>query len=73
MKTLSLPAKKPPPKNICVVNFQNKAIKYIKLSKILNKPDVIAQKPRELQNKENRPVITYKLNNTIETRKCGTF
>ena len=39
-------------------NFQSKANEYIKLSKILNKPDVIAQIPRERQNKENGPVIT---------------
>ena len=51
--------KKAPPKNICIINFQNKAIDYIKLFKILNKPNVIVQLPRELQNKENRPVISY--------------
>ena len=28
--------KKPPPKNICIINFQNKVIEYIKLSEILN-------------------------------------
>ena len=53
--------KKPPLKNICIINFQNKVTEYIKLSEILNIPDVIAQLPRELQNKENKPVITYKL------------
>ena len=29
--------KKPPPKSICIINFQIKATEYIKLSKILNK------------------------------------
>ena len=64
-KTLN---KKTSPKNICIINFQNKAIEYIKPSEILNKPYVIAQQPRELQNKENRPVITYKFTNTIRNR-----
>ena len=68
--------KKPPPKNICIINFQNKAVEYIKFSKILNKPDIIAQQPRELQNKENRPAITDKLTNTIRNKISnykGTF
>ena len=60
--------KKNPPKNICIINFQNKAIEYIKLSKILNKPEVIAQLPRELQNKENRLMITYNLPYTIRNK-----
>ena len=46
----------------------SKQSKYIKLSEILNKPDVIAQLPRELQCKEKRPVITYKLTNTIRNK-----
>ena len=29
---------------------------------------IIAQLPRELQNKENRPVITYRLTNTIRSK-----
>ena len=62
------PNKIPPPKNICIINFQNKAVEYAKLSEILKKPDIIAQLPRELQNKENRPVITYKLTNTIRNK-----
>ena len=40
----------------CVINFQNKAIEYIKLSKVLNKPDIIVKLSKELQNKENRSV-----------------
>ena len=60
--------KKTSPKNICVINFQNKAIEHIKLSKILNEPDVISQLPMELQNKENRPIITYKLSSTIRNK-----
>ena len=60
--------KKTPLKNICIINFQNKAIEYIKLSKILTKSAAIAQLPRELENKKNRPVITYKLINTIRNK-----
>ena len=37
-------------------------------SKIHNKPDVIAQLPMELQSKENRPVVTYKLTNTFRNK-----
>ena len=39
--------KKPPSKNIRIINFQKEATEYIKLCKILNKPDVIAQLPRK--------------------------
>ena len=61
--------KKTSPKNVCVINFQNKPIEHIKLSKILNEPDVISQLPMELQNKENRPpIITYKLSSTIRNK-----
>ena len=52
--------KKSQPKNICIINFQNHASEYIKLSHI------IAQLPRELQNKEL--VITYKLTNIIRNK-----
>ena len=51
-----------------IINFQNKAIEYIRLSQILNKPDVVAQLPRKLQKKESRRVITYKLTNTIRNK-----
>ena len=39
--------KKLPSKNISITNFQKEAIEYIKISKIFNKPDVIAQLPRK--------------------------
>ena len=65
---LSTSNKKPPTKNICIINFQNKAIEFIKLSKIFNKSDFIPQLAREFQNKENRPVITYKLIHTIKNK-----
>ena len=60
--------KNAPPKNICIINFQNRAIEYIKVSQIVNKPEAIVQLQRELQNKENRRVITYKLTNTIRNK-----
>ena len=60
--------KNAPPKNICIINFQNRAIEYIKVSQIVNKPEAIVQLQGELQNKENRRVITYKLTNTIRNK-----
>ena len=60
--------KKAPPKNICIINFQNRAIEDIKVSQIVNKPEAIVQLRRELKNKENRHVITYKLANTIRNK-----
>ena len=72
--------KKSPSKNICITNFKNKAIEYtmelswyIKLSKTRNKSCiaqkiVLAQLSRELPNKENRPLITYKLTITIRNK-----
>ena len=46
------PKPKPPSQNMCVASFQNKAVVYIKLSKIRTQPGIIAQLPRELENKE---------------------
>ena len=46
------------PKNTCIISFQNNAIEYIP-HKIFNKPDVIDQLPRELQNKENIPIKLF--------------
>ena len=43
--------KNPPPKIIRIINFQNKAIGHIKLSKILNKSEVMVQVPRKFKIK----------------------
>ena len=57
--------KKPLPKTYVLSIFKRKLLSTSNSRKHLTKPDVIAQLPEELQNKFNRPVITYKLTNTI--------
>ena len=49
-------------------NFQNKTNEQIKIYKIPSKAGVLAQLPREHQNKENRPVFTYELTNTSRNK-----
>ena len=60
--------KKSPPKNVCVVNFDNKALEAINLSKIFRHQDVISVLPEDLQGDDNIPVVTYKLGGTIRNK-----
>ena len=60
--------KKPTPKYLCTVNFCNKAVECIRLSSIFNLPEVIQLLPSELQTKENIPVVTFKLGNTVRNK-----
>jgi len=60
--------KKQAPKHICTVYFDNKAVESIHLSNIMNHPDIISSLPEDLRNKEDRPVVTYKLSNTIRNK-----
>ena len=39
-KSLPVKSKKPPPKNVCHIHFDNKGIEMINLSSILNSPDI---------------------------------
>ena len=56
------------PKYICTVEFDNKTVESIRLSKILRDPEVIALLPDELQKDENIPVVTYTLGSTIRNK-----
>ena len=53
------------PKNVCVVNFNNKAMESIRLQKIFKDPNIIKLLPNTFQKEENIPTITYKLGKTI--------
>ena len=64
----SVKNKKPPPKYVCTVFFDNKAVEYIQVSKLLNHPDLVPLLPNSLQDRENRPVVTYKLGPTIRSK-----
>ena len=63
-----LTTKKSPPKHICVVKYDNKALEAINLSKILHFPDVISALPSDLQSEDHIPVVTYKLGGTIRNK-----
>ena len=63
-----LTTKKSPPKHVCVVKFDNKALEAINLSKILHFPDVISALPSDLQSEDHIPVVTYKLGGTIRNK-----
>ena len=57
------------PNNICNVKFVNKGMELIRLPSILNDPEVIQHLPsKDLQTKENIPVVTYNLGNTIRNK-----
>ena len=66
--TSNKPTKKPAPKHVCTVKFDNKSIEAIRLSKILNHPDIFSTITLKLQNKEDIPVVTYKLGSTVRNK-----
>ena len=60
--------KKIRPKYICTVNFDNKAIEAIRLSQIFNHPNTVNKLPPDMQTKDDIPMVTFKLNNTIRNK-----
>ena len=58
-------SKKPVPKYITPIIFDNKAVQLIRISRIVNHPDVIETLASSLQNGDNIPVVTYKLDGTV--------
>ena len=56
------------PKNVCVVNFVNKGLDDIHLSKIFNSPEVVALLPECLQNDDDIPSVTTKLDPPIRAK-----
>ena len=60
--------RKTAPKHICTVTFDNKGVEAIRLPKLLNDPEVTSKLPADMQNKENNPVVTYRLGGTIRNK-----
>ena len=57
------------PKNICIVQFINKGVEKIHLSSIFNIPEIVNLLPSpELRTRDNLPVVTYSLGNTIRNK-----
>ena len=50
------------------MEFGNKAMEAIRLSKMLKYSNMICKLPRELQDSENVPVVTYKLDKPIRNK-----
>ena len=61
-------SKKHIPKHICNVRFDNKALESIRLPAILNLPEVVSKLPSDMREKEEIPVVTYSLTNTIRNK-----
>ena len=57
-----------PPENLCIVQFNSKAIEMIRLPSILKNHEVIKLLPDVLQKQENIPVVTYRLGKTIRNK-----
>ena len=61
-------AKNLPPKYTCLVEFHNKAVEAINLASIFRKHEVIHLLPSDMREKDNLPMVTYKLCSTIRNR-----
>ena len=60
--------RKPVPKNVIVINFVNKGLDDIHISKIFRSADVISLLPEALQNEEDIPRVTMKLDPPIRSK-----
>ena len=58
--------KKAPPSNRCHVAFDNKAVEYINLQKILRDKDIRLALPRHLKN--DTPTVIYQLSETFRSK-----
>ena len=56
------------PKFVCVVDFINKGMDSIGLSKIINKHDVFEKLPDKIKSQESKICVTYKLRNPIRNK-----
>ena len=66
-KPKQIPLKRAP-KHICTVSFDNKGLEYIRLPKLLHDPEVVSKLPIDMQQKEDIPVVTYRLGGTIRNK-----
>ena len=57
--------KKRSPKYTLPITFDSKAVELKRISQILNHLDIIENFPSDIQNKENIPMVTYQLGNTV--------
>ena len=59
------PPKRKAPKNVVTINFVNKGLDNIHVSKIFRSPEVASLLPEELQEKDDMPTCTMKLDPPI--------
>ena len=60
--------KKYPPKYAFLKNFGYKALELIRISQILNNPDVIETLLCDIQTKYNIPLVTYQLGKAVRNK-----
>ena len=65
---LNVTHKKPPPKNVCTVRFDNKGMEQIHLSKVINDKNIINLLSEKIQEESHIPVVTFKLCNTVRNK-----
>ena len=56
------------PENICIINFVNKGIEHINISRILNLPEAVQSLPESLHEEEKLPKIVMKLGSSIRNK-----
>ena len=56
------------PKNICKIYFSNKGMEDIRLTKILRSPDIVSLLPPQMQQEDDIPMVSYKLQPPIRNK-----
>ena len=60
------PSKKSPPSNCCHIKFNNKALDFINIHKIMRDKDTVDSLPRDLRN--DIPTVIYQLTDSIRSK-----
>ena len=67
-KVPDLTVNKIAPRNICVIKYVNKGLDIINMQKVMKDKEIMECMPVELRERENVPLISYKLGPTIRNK-----